>query len=408
MARLRLGLTTGVIGLGIAPAIIGGVGCSAILGDFTVDNGAVDAGPDVISNEAGDVFVLDGSPDAHDGSPTDAPKDTAPPITCDAGLTACGTACISTQSDTANCGGCGHDCLLGKCSSGVCQGYIVVQPPNTQEFTTAATDGTSIIYGDMGNGIVAQIPVGGGNPILLANKGPEGGIAIGGGKVAFVPNGSSDLYLATIGQANSAVLSRASFDNGGNQAIAMDPSGAKQFIVNQDNPGVSYFIYFCNAVQCSTLANVKSASLPGQMAANATNLYWTDPGTSVVSTYSFQTTQMTTFASGQNKPNLVAIDSTYVYWVTGVPSIVRMKQAPGGALETVVALVPSAVEGMTTDGKYVYYGVNGHVFYAPVGGGGTPVPIYAQPGDFYGFTTAGGFVSWIGNNFNVYGARTPL
>jgi hypothetical protein len=41
--------------------------------------------------------------------------------TCAAGKTACPTACTDLQSDSGNCGTCGHDCLGGTCVSGACQ-----------------------------------------------------------------------------------------------------------------------------------------------------------------------------------------------------------------------------------------------------------------------------------------------
>ena len=40
---------------------------------------------------------------------------------CPTGATDCGTACADLSSDAKNCGICGHDCLGGTCSSGICQ-----------------------------------------------------------------------------------------------------------------------------------------------------------------------------------------------------------------------------------------------------------------------------------------------
>jgi hypothetical protein len=188
----------------------------------------------------------------------------------------------------------------------------------------------------------------------------------------------------------------------------MDPSGGRQFIVNQDNPGVSFLIYFCNAVHCSNVDNHNSATLPSQIVAGTTNAYWADRSTGGF-TYSYQSAMTTSLIPASYKPDLVAIDSSYIYFVdTGLSNIDRMPLA-GGSVEVVVASTPSAVEGLTTDGTYVYYGMQGSVSFAPVAGGAAPVTLYAMAGvDFYGFTTAGGFVSWVGANFIVFGARTPL
>ncbi|KAJ4291373.1 hypothetical protein N0V88_005966 [Collariella sp. IMI 366227] len=42
------------------------------------------------------------------------------PTECPAGLTACGTTCINTKNDPANCGGCDVVCDSGVCTNGAC------------------------------------------------------------------------------------------------------------------------------------------------------------------------------------------------------------------------------------------------------------------------------------------------
>jgi hypothetical protein len=43
-------------------------------------------------------------------------------VSCPAGQMVCGDACVDTQSDAANCGGCGNACAAGQnCTSGVCE-----------------------------------------------------------------------------------------------------------------------------------------------------------------------------------------------------------------------------------------------------------------------------------------------
>jgi hypothetical protein len=396
--------------------VAGLAGCVGLLGDFTAAGG--EGQDSSTEGSASDVAAMGDGPSGdvsapEGGQPADARADVsaeAPSaVTCDAGLTACGTSCADTQSDPRNCGACAHDCLQGKCIAGVCQGYVVVQPPNTQEDTTAATDGTSVIYSDLGNGIVAQMPVAGGNPILLANHGSSCGLALGGGKVAFCPNGSSDLWLATVGMSNSGALFRSSIGAGYVAWIAMDPSAGRVFIVNDLSQGVSFDVNYCNAVQCSSIDTRNSPTIP-TIVADATHTYWADP-TAGGFAYSYQSSTVAQIIPPSYKPSTVAVDSSYVYWVdTGLWNIDRMPLA-GGPVQVIVKAAPNQVQGLTTDGKYVYYGLsNGNVSFAPVTGTGQPVIIFAglTSASMFSFTTAGGFVSWVANNYIVYGARTPL
>jgi hypothetical protein len=82
-----------------------------------------DAAPDAVSDAVSDAVVdavadaaPDAIPDAVADSATDAAGDTA---MC--ALTVCGTACVDTKTDVANCGVCGHACSAGAaCLAGSC------------------------------------------------------------------------------------------------------------------------------------------------------------------------------------------------------------------------------------------------------------------------------------------------
>jgi hypothetical protein len=58
-------------------------------------------------------------PSGGDAGGSDAGGGDAPSLTCDPGLTACNGACVDTQTDSTNCGGCGTTCALS-CSGGQC------------------------------------------------------------------------------------------------------------------------------------------------------------------------------------------------------------------------------------------------------------------------------------------------
>jgi YVTN family beta-propeller protein len=77
-------------------------------------------------------------------------------FTCDANHTACGQACVDTQTDPSNCGGCGNGCDGGFCSGGMC-GVHEVYVPNGG----AADAGSTVtVFAYPSNNVVTTIPIG--------------------------------------------------------------------------------------------------------------------------------------------------------------------------------------------------------------------------------------------------------
>lgn len=70
-------------------------------------------------------------------------------VTCETGLTACGTECVNLQTDPNNCGTCYTVCLAGTCNAGVCPTVkdcykpTVVTSPLFTDFETY--DGTTLV-----------------------------------------------------------------------------------------------------------------------------------------------------------------------------------------------------------------------------------------------------------------------
>jgi hypothetical protein len=88
-------------------AVVWGLGCGSAHDDDT----GIDATDDGTTLE-------DGADGDADGSPDDA-------MPCEAGLEPCGTGCVDTDTDPANCGSCGNACpdglhSIGACAAGAC------------------------------------------------------------------------------------------------------------------------------------------------------------------------------------------------------------------------------------------------------------------------------------------------
>ncbi len=82
---------------------------------------------------------------------------------CDAGLTLCGAACNDVTRDGSNCGSCGHDCLGGACTAGVCQPVLLVD--NLDNPSALAVNADSLFFTDASG--VESAPLAGGMPKSL-------------------------------------------------------------------------------------------------------------------------------------------------------------------------------------------------------------------------------------------------
>ena len=63
-----------------------------------------------------------------------------------------GHACTDTSSDAANCGTCGHSCLGGQCSAGVCQPLLLATVPSTTEYAHQTVVSGGKVYVFTGDG----------------------------------------------------------------------------------------------------------------------------------------------------------------------------------------------------------------------------------------------------------------
>jgi hypothetical protein len=161
-------------------ASVPAIGCTEILGVQDVppppDDGSLQAGADagagVDEGASADATAIDSNVDGAgaDATTSDAPVDgtVSPPSAeaavatpsadgapLDAGM-AEASPCGDTSSIPTNCGRCGHDCLGGQCSGGVCQPFALIAADAGVSPTDLAVDDAYLYWTDMYNGAVTR------------------------------------------------------------------------------------------------------------------------------------------------------------------------------------------------------------------------------------------------------------
>jgi hypothetical protein len=148
------------------------VGCNAILGieggSFDPPSQEEDASPEsgieasVVDSAipkdgtAADTSIEDGAADAK------ADADAAIAPDADAGTEAdadadAGGGCGDTLSDPKNCGVCGHDCIGGDCTNGICQPWVVAAEAHSV-LGNVSLDANNVFYTDTQNAAILSTP----------------------------------------------------------------------------------------------------------------------------------------------------------------------------------------------------------------------------------------------------------
>lgn len=250
---------------------------------------------------------------------------------CTNGQVACGATCVNTLSDAKNCGMCGHDCVGGSCTGGVCQA------------TTLVTGQTAV---------TKLVPT----PTRLlwtrASSGQQSG-----GTFGSDLDGKNVATLLDVGSATCQSL----------DATATD----------------AYFacagrIYHCTTASC-TPTSIANVVAPNDMVLDTTNsrIYY-----SVGTNYNQQTggnvwsmpiaggASLKLLVTDQPNPTNVAIDGGKVYWLNSGTYKLDIPQKNGGIrkapfgsnqMETVVDADGSGSDyiGLGVDGTTVFYGAGG-------------------------------------------------
>lgn len=272
-------------------------GCNAIIGTrdlYLGDAGASDAGSNV------DAVA---SKDGGDGA-----------------VSTCKEGDPSLQTDKANCGRCGHDCLGGDCAAGVCK------------------------------------------PVRISPESRVFGLALLDDKVYFTGNGSQSIYRMKKDGTEATKIAASSTPWG----IAVDKDAVywvnNTFGAGADAGASAGALFECkHSGGCGPNGtHLAEASTPVDVAVFGNRLYFTE--SSGVSVTAYTKGGATQSIASVGSPFKLATDGTHVYYLSGASSLYRVPVAGGTA---------EAVGGAPGDliGGGVFVG-NGRVFWTSMSASG--------------------------------------
>ena len=251
---------------------------------------------------------------------------------CNAGSTLCGSTCVSTQTDTANCGSCGNTCLTGSsCQGGQCSGVLTSTDASTNPLGLAI-DGTNIYFTTIGtsanndqDGAIWKMPLAGGTPVAIATgQDFPYSIAVRGSSVYWTNYDPATDTGPTSGRVLSVPIA------GGATPNAIGVGQAYPWGVATDNTSVYW--------TCNSSGKVRSAPLAGGATPVVIAQMCDFPGESAPGTC--------------ENPAGIAVDGTSVYFADQLDGVWKVPLAGGTPALLQNAAYPAYV---TVDSSHVYY-----------------------------------------------------
>ena len=344
---------------------------------------------------------------------------------CPGGQILCNGVCVNSQTSGANCGRCGHSCAYGSCSSGKCTQWTVASSSITGTPAGVVSDGTNVIWADVGLKQVLEVPAAGSTSAGVLAGDPSFGsipaaqnspISIGSGTVVWIT--STSAWKATAGVTGSGTLLPFTFPAGIELLnVALNTAGTRFIVMDYTAAQMPVFDCPLGSTSCAMDGNTPFSS---GMAAGATRDYFPDPSDNVISEIDFGGPAIHFFVTGlslSTNSTGVAVDTNNVYWVNGTQIVKDSQLTTGNPIP--LANLPSGLSGvvMATDGTNVYLTTtvsnsNGQVVYEPIAGccsGSTcctATDLVPAGGDPSSIAVAGGMVFWI-DGANIYGVAAP-
>jgi hypothetical protein len=321
--------------------------CSAIIGtrDLTLVDG--DAGPGTFPDGGP---MKDGTVGSEDsgGTKGEDSGDGAQP----SGDASCGA---DLQTDPANCGACGHDCIGGACLAGQCQAWTLV--PGVFGSAEIALDATNIYWSGYSNG-----------QILRAAK-----------------DGTGVTVLVT---------------ESGTQPIGTTIDDTNVYWVDGENPGSVQSIPKSGGDGGATYLTPANLETPLSVAVDSQNIYWAEYyGNAIGRANKLDGGGFGYIATGLNSPFAVTAGDASVFFgtqdtvgrVPGDWPSVATTDDDAGPFATIFTSSTLYVSGMTLAGPDVYWSeanAPGAVVSAPQSGLGSGVPIAIASNETYPWNVA--------------------
>jgi hypothetical protein len=277
-------------------AVGGAAACTDILG---IGNRSLDPGTGV--DAAADGTFADSPADggAGDGKPG---GETGP--------------CGDTMADAHNCGRCGHDCLGGACSAGVCQPVAIVPGSAGYRPWQLALTATAVYFTDTVNGQIATVNKDGTGLRTLDSSGfRDNALGLDDAGVFFSDLNANAIVHCTLTSCGAAPTVLATVPSGGDVvALALDQ-------------GITFADDYCNLYR-----------LPTKLGGTPTALILSDGG-SPCSPYTDD----------------VRSDGTHLYLAQDDGHVWRMEMDGGGVVNLSGSLTVPLANGLAIDSQAIYW-----------------------------------------------------
>jgi hypothetical protein len=296
----------------------------------------------------------------------------------------CSNQCVSVTANSENCGRCGHSCFGGVCSASTCGPVVFVTATLTSSIVDIASDGTVVVWADVGDNTIDQVSTAGGSKLVLASPSTAGLAVSGPRNIAMAANGTVSWFQygtqSELGFAMRGVANADDTDEEG--TIAGITTGLVTTELGASNTGV----YTVRDVSGSGAQAISceiggGCGTDGVLIASSTQTSFTvgiDPDLGLVFsdvTNSVVYAGLSTVVTGQSEAHYVTDDGTYTYWSTSTGAVYPISRVlmGGSTVQTVLANATGPVAGIATDGINVYFTAGTSIDYVPVGGGSATV-----------------------------------
>jgi hypothetical protein len=293
---------------------------------------------------------------------------------CASPRSVCSNACVDTTTDPSHCGFCGHNCQGNACTASLCLASSVAAQVTTGKIGGIAVDSTTVYWTESsgGSGGAYGKPIAGGTVASFGSSPDPRGIAVDLSHVYWTDFANGSINAARLLGGNAAQILPAISDAGdttGPTAITSDPQNV--YWVDSVSGTVNQMPLDGGPPQI--LADHRLQ--PIAIAVDMNNVYWVDLGTSGSDgsvnkvPIGGDAGAVTPLAPGEPQPSGIAVDKANVYW-TDKTGTVKSIPINGGTI-TPIAKNQGAPMGIAVDSQSVYWtNFNDNtVMMAPIDGG---------------------------------------